>query len=54
MKDEAITALDNFMDRAIMYGIHHIKIIHGRGTGALKQTVPILFEEISARKIIQI
>ncbi len=39
MKDEAITALDNFMDRAIMYGIHHIKIIHGRGTGALKQAV---------------
>jgi DNA mismatch repair protein MutS2 len=39
MKDEAITALDNFMDRAIMYGIHHIKIIHGRGTGALKQVV---------------
>lgn len=39
LKDEAITALDNFMDRAIMYGIHHIKIIHGRGTGALKQAV---------------
>lgn len=39
MKDEAITALDSFMDRAIMYGIHHIKIIHGRGTGALKQAV---------------
>ncbi|MBK9328149.1 MAG: Smr/MutS family protein [Sphingobacteriales bacterium] len=39
MKDEAITALDNFMDRAIMYGIHHIKVIHGRGTGALKQAV---------------
>jgi DNA mismatch repair protein MutS2 len=39
MKDEAITALDNFMDRAIMYGIHNIKIIHGRGTGALKQAV---------------
>ncbi len=39
MKDEAITALDNFMDRAVMYGIHKIKIIHGRGTGALKQAV---------------
>jgi len=39
MKDEALTALDNFMDRTIMYGIHNIKIIHGRGTGALKQVV---------------
>ena len=39
MKDEAIIALDNFMDKAVMYGIHKIKIIHGRGTGALKQAV---------------
>jgi len=27
------------MDKAVMYGIHKIKIIHGRGTGALKQAV---------------
>lgn len=39
MKDEAITALDNFMDKAIMYGMSKIKITHGRGTGALKQAV---------------
>ena len=39
LKEEAITALDNFMDRVVMYGIHQIKIIHGRGTGALKQAV---------------
>ncbi|MDB5227291.1 MAG: methionine transporter substrate-binding protein, partial [Bacteroidota bacterium] len=39
MKDEALTAIDNFMDKAVMYGIHHLKIIHGRGTGALKQAV---------------
>lgn len=39
MKDEAITMLDNFMDKAVMYGMHQIKIIHGRGTGALKQAV---------------
>lgn len=39
MKDEAITTLDNFMDRVVMYGIRNVKIIHGRGTGALKQTV---------------
>lgn len=39
MKDEALTAIDNFMDKAVMYGIRHLKIIHGRGTGALKQAV---------------
>ena len=37
MKDEAITAIDIFMDKIVMYGIHSFKIIHGRGTGALKQ-----------------
>ncbi|HMW11909.1 MAG TPA: Smr/MutS family protein [Chitinophagales bacterium] len=39
LKDEAILALDNYMDRVVMYGIHQLKIIHGRGTGALKQAV---------------
>lgn len=39
LKEEAIIALDIFMDKAIMYGMHQIKIIHGRGTGALKQAV---------------
>ena len=39
MKDEAIIALDNFMDKVIMYGMHKIKILHGRGTGAIKQVV---------------
>jgi DNA mismatch repair protein MutS2 len=39
MKEEAFVALENFMDRALMYGISKIKIIHGRGTGALRQAV---------------
>ncbi len=39
MKDEAITTLDNFMDKVVMYGMKNIKIIHGRGSGALKQMV---------------
>ncbi|MEZ5026551.1 MAG: Smr/MutS family protein [Chitinophagales bacterium] len=39
MKDEAINALDNYMDKVLMYGIRQIKIIHGKGTGALKQMV---------------
>ena len=39
LKEEAITALDNFMDKAVLYGMHQLKIIHGRGTGALNQTV---------------
>ncbi|MEZ5036355.1 MAG: Smr/MutS family protein [Chitinophagales bacterium] len=34
--EEAHNALETFMDQSIMYGIHHLKIIHGRGTGKLR------------------
>lgn len=39
MKDEAFTALDNFFDKALMYGISKVKIVHGRGSGALRTAV---------------
>lgn len=39
MKDEALSALDNFLDNAMMYGYHRVRIIHGRGTGAIRQAV---------------
>jgi DNA mismatch repair protein MutS2 len=39
MKDEALSALDNFLDYSMMYGHHRVRIIHGRGTGAIRQAV---------------
>lgn len=39
MKDEAIAELDNFLDKAVMYGHHRVRVIHGRGTGAVRQVV---------------
>lgn len=39
LKEEAFIALENFLDRAVMYGSGKVRIIHGRGTGALRQAV---------------
>lgn len=37
--DEAVSELDRFMDRAGLSGLPSVMIIHGLGTGALKQAV---------------
>jgi DNA mismatch repair protein MutS2 len=37
--EEALTKVMAFTDDAIMLGIPEIKIIHGRGTGILKQMI---------------
>ena len=39
LKEEALPALENFLDRGLMYGFSKMKILHGRGTGALRQAV---------------
>ena len=37
--EEAIEALDRFLDRAVVAGLGQIYVIHGKGTGALRRTV---------------
>ena len=37
--DEGLMELDNFLDGAIMSGIEVVTVIHGKGTGALKNAV---------------
>ncbi len=37
--DEAETALLRFLDQAVLASLSHVDIIHGKGTGALKQLV---------------
>ena len=37
--DEALLELDRFIDDAVLSGIEHITIIHGKGTGALRAAV---------------
>lgn len=34
--DEAIQAVDNYLDNAVLAGLHEVSIIHGKGTGTLR------------------
>ena len=37
--DEGIIELDNFIDGALLSGVETITVIHGKGTGVLKNAV---------------
>lgn len=37
--DEAIMALDGFLDSCVLWGIHEVTVIHGKGTGVLRKAV---------------
>ena len=39
MTDEAVAALENFLDTAMMGKLETVTIIHGKGTGALRAAV---------------
>ncbi|NLG57375.1 MAG: endonuclease MutS2, partial [Clostridiales bacterium] len=34
--EEAIAEVDNYLDNAVLAGLHEVFIIHGKGTGALR------------------
>ncbi len=37
--DEALLKLDKYLDDAFMAGLYQVRIVHGKGTGALRQVV---------------
>lgn len=37
--EEALQTLENFFDKAMIYNLHQVRILHGRGTGALRNYV---------------
>ncbi|HEX8888567.1 MAG TPA: Smr/MutS family protein, partial [Pyrinomonadaceae bacterium] len=37
--DEAVEETDKFLDEAYLNSLHHIRIIHGHGTGALRKAI---------------
>jgi DNA mismatch repair protein MutS2 len=37
--DEAVDAVDKFLDEASMAGLAQVRIIHGHGTGALRRAI---------------
>jgi len=37
--DEAVLKLDKYLNDAFMAGLYQIKVVHGKGTGTLRQVV---------------
>ena len=37
--DEALTQLDQFLNTAFQAGLYRVRIVHGKGTGILRQEV---------------
>ena len=37
--DEALLKLDKYLDNAFMAGLYQVRVIHGKGTGTLRQAV---------------
>jgi DNA mismatch repair protein MutS2 len=37
--DEALTKLDQFLHDAFMAGLYQVRVVHGKGTGTLRQAV---------------
>ena len=37
--DEAVVSVGRFIDQALLGGINQVRIIHGKGTGALREGV---------------
>ena len=37
--EEALERVDAFLDRALLEGVSQVRIIHGKGTGALRQAL---------------
>ncbi len=43
--DEAVEAVDKFLDEAVMSGLGKVRVVHGHGTGALRQAVAELLKD---------
>jgi DNA mismatch repair protein MutS2 len=50
MGEEAINAIDKYIDSAVLHGLHRIDLIHGKGTGALRVKITEYLKKHSAIK----
>lgn len=48
--DEAAAQLERFLDRAVLAGLSTLRIIHGKGTGALRKRVGEFLKDFSGAK----
>ncbi|MBK6731885.1 MAG: Smr/MutS family protein [Bacteroidetes bacterium] len=44
-KEEAMMELEKFLDSAMMRNVNHVRIIHGKGTGVLRQAVQYILKQ---------
>ena len=44
--DEAIGVLDKYLDDAYLAGVAQVRIVHGKGTGALKKGISQYLSEL--------
>jgi len=44
-KEEAMLELEKFLDAAMMRNVHSVRIIHGKGTGVLRQAVQMVLKQ---------
>ena len=47
--EEAIDMLDKYLDKAYLHGMPYVYIVHGKGTGALREAV---FDYLRKSKIV--
>lgn len=50
--DEAISLLDKYLDDAYLAKLHQVTVIHGMGTGALRNAVQNLLQKVQICKIL--
>jgi DNA mismatch repair protein MutS2 len=48
--DEALLKLDQFLNDAFMAGLYQVRVIHGKGTGTLRQVVG---EQLSRHSLVK-
>ena len=48
--DEALLKLDQYLNDAFMAGLYQVKVIHGKGTGTLRQVVR---EQLSSHPLVK-
>jgi DNA mismatch repair protein MutS2 len=48
--DEALLKLDKYLHDAFMAGLYQVKIVHGKGTGTLRQVVR---EQLSTHSLVK-
>ena len=46
--DEALQIVEKYLDDAILRGMHEVRIVHGKGSGALRTAIHEMFKSHSA------